>query len=210
MLFDKAKGLIKNSDSKPESFKRKFVNLPKLTIEKFKGDYTKFIAFMDSFVAAIDSCEDLKDIEKFNYSHSYLEGAAFRTMQGTKLTDKNYPEALEVLRRRHSNKQRIISARINELLNIKKVERNRDLQGLRTLYDDIESHVRSLRSLDVDDDNYKSLLTPIIMEQQRHQFKLTISRQVGDDPWDLTQLICLIRKELKANSRQFINKKFTR
>ena len=65
-LVDKEKGLIKNRDSKPESFKRKFVNLPKLTIERFKGDYTKFNTFMDSFVAAIDSCEDLKDIEKFN------------------------------------------------------------------------------------------------------------------------------------------------
>ena len=133
----------------PKSFNRKFVNLSKLTIEKFKGDYTKFNTFMDSFVAAIDSCEDLKDIEKFNYLHSYLEGEAFRTIQGIKLTDKNYPEALEVLRRRYDDKQRIISALMNELLNMKKVERDRDLQGLRRLYDDIESHVRNLRSLDV-------------------------------------------------------------
>ena len=153
---------------------------------------------MDSFVAAIDSCEDLKDIEKFNYLHSYLEGEAFRTIQGIKLTDKNYPEALEVLHRRYNDKQRIISAHMNELLNMKKVERDRDLQGLRRLYDDIESHVRSLRSLDVDDDNYGSLLAPIIMERLPHQFKLTISRQVGDDTWDLTQLLCFIRDELKA------------
>ena len=128
-LVDEEKRLIKNSDSKPESFKRKFVNLPKLTIEKFKGDYTKFTKFMDSFVAAIDSCEDLEDIEKFNYLHFYLEGEAFRTIPGIKLTDKNYPEALEVLRRRYGNKQRIISAHMNELLNIKEVEKDRDLQG---------------------------------------------------------------------------------
>ena len=81
---------------------------------------------------------------------------------------------------------------MNELLNIKKVERDRDLQGLRRLDDDIESHVRSLRSLDVGDDNYGSLLTPIIMERLPHQFKLTISRQVGDDTWDLTQLLRLV------------------
>ena len=115
-----------------------------------------------------------------------------------KLTDKNYPEALEVLRRRYSNKQRIISAHMNELLNMKRVERDRDLQGLRRWYDDIESHVRRLRSLNVDDDNYESLLTPIPMERLPHQFKLTISRQVVDDTWDLTQLLSLIRDELKA------------
>ena len=152
----------------------------------------------DSFVAAIDSCKDLKDIEKFNYLHSYLEGEAFHTIQGIKLTDKNYPQALAVLCRRYGNKQRIISAHMNELLNMKRVERDRDLQRLHRLYDDIESHVRSLRSLDVDDDNYGSLLTPIAMERLPHQFKLTISRQVVDHTWDLTQLLCLIQDELKA------------
>ena len=78
-----------------------------------------------------------------------MEGEAFRTIQGIKLTNKNYPEALEVLRRRYGNKQRIISAHMNELLNIKKIERDRDLQGLRRLCNDIKSHVYSLRSLDV-------------------------------------------------------------
>ena len=141
------------------------------------------------------SCKDLKDIERFNYLHSYLEGEAFRTIQGIKLTDKNYPEALEILRRRYGNKQRIISAHMNELVNMKKVERDRNLQGLRRLYDDIEPHVCSLRSLDVDDDNYGSLLT-IIMERLPHQFKLATSRQVGDDTWNLTQLFCLIRDEI--------------
>ena len=147
----------KNKETKNESSRRKFINLPKLTIEKFSGDYTKFNTFIDSFVAAVDSCEELRDIEKFNYLKSYLEGEALRTIKGITLTNKNYKEALDVLRRRYGNKQRVISAHMNELLNLKKIERDRDLNGLRKLYDDIESHVRSLRSLDVDDDNYGSL-----------------------------------------------------
>ena len=179
--------------------------MPKLTIEKFKGDYTKINTFMDSFVAAIDSCEDLKEIEKFNYFHSYLEGETFHTIQGIRLTYKNYPEALEVLRRRYGNKQRIISAHMNKLLNIKKVERDRNVQGQHRLYDDTEYHVRSLRSLDVDDDNYRSLLTPIIMERLPYQFKLMISRQVGDDTWDLTQLLCVIQDEWKARENFLIS-----
>ena len=52
---------------------------------------------MDSSVAVIYSCEDLNDTENFNYLHSYLEGEAFRTIQDIKLTDKNYPEVLEVI-----------------------------------------------------------------------------------------------------------------
>ena len=52
-----------------------------------------------------------------------MEGELFHTIQGIKFKDKNYPEALEILWRRYGNKQRIISAHMNRLLNIKKVER---------------------------------------------------------------------------------------
>ena len=82
---------------------------------------------------------------------------------------------------------------MNKPLNMKRVERDRDLQGLRRLYYDIESHVQSLGNIDIEDDNYGSLCTPIIVERLNYQFKLTISRQVRDDAWDLTQLLCLIR-----------------
>ena len=126
-------------------------------MKKYNGDYTKINTFRDL-------CEDLKDIGNFNYFHSYLEDEAFRTIKGIKLTDKNYPKALKVLRRRYGNKKRIISAHMNELSNIKKVESDRNLQGLDRLYDDIESHVGSLQSLDVDDNNYGSLFTSIIIK----------------------------------------------
>ena len=81
---------------------------------------------------------------------------------------------------------------------IQKAERDRYLQGMHKLYDNIESHACSLRSLDVNDDNYGSLLAPIILERVPHQFKLTISKQVEDDTWNVTQLLCLIRDKLKA------------
>ena len=35
------------------------------------------------------------------------------------------------------------------------------------------------------------------MERLPHQFKLTISRQVGDDTSDIAQPLCLIQEELK-------------
>ena len=43
------------------------VKLPKLEITKFDGDAIKWKSFADSFHAAIDSCTQLSDVEKFNY-----------------------------------------------------------------------------------------------------------------------------------------------
>ena len=185
---------------------RSTVKLPKLDIMKFSGDYTKFTTFMDSFNAAIHCCEDLNDIEKFNYLRCYLQGEALNTISGISLSEQNYQEALELLKQRYGNKQRIISAHMNELLTIKKIEKDRDFVELRKMYDGIESHVRSLRSLGVDDNNYGSLLTPIIMERLPHQMKLIVSRQMGDDTWNLTQLLTLIQEELKARENCIIPK----
>ena len=78
---------------------------------------------MDSFAAAIDSCEDLKHIEKLSYLHSYLESEAFRTIQGIKLADKIYPR-LEVLRRKYGYKTKNYIRPYERTINIKKVERN--------------------------------------------------------------------------------------
>ena len=73
---------------------------------------------------------------------------------------------------------------MKELLNIENVERDGDLQGMRILYDDNESYVvPNVRSLDVDDDNYESLLTPI------KKFETC----------DLTELLCLIQDEIKGS-----------
>ena len=46
---------------------RPAVKLPKLEIVKFRGDYTKWQSFIDSFKAAIHSSATLSNIDKFNY-----------------------------------------------------------------------------------------------------------------------------------------------
>ena len=49
---------------------------------------------------------------------------------------------------------------MNELLKIKYVKSDKDVVGLRQLYDMLEVHVRSLLSLDADSQSYGTLLFP--------------------------------------------------
>ena len=59
-------------------------------------------------------------------------------------------EALDLLKNRYGNPQRVIAAYIKELLEIKKNVTDKDFAGLRKFYDNIEIHVRSLRSSGID------------------------------------------------------------
>lgn len=52
------------------------IKLPKLTIQLFNGDVTKWTPFWDSYDSAIHRNSSLMEIDKFNYLRSMLKGTA--------------------------------------------------------------------------------------------------------------------------------------
>ena len=72
---------------------------------------------------------------------------------------------MDLLCERFGNTQVIITTHMNETLKIKHVKSEKDMAGLRQLYDTLEVHVRSLLSFSVDSQYYRMLLSSIIIEQ---------------------------------------------
>ena len=68
--------------------------------------------------------------------------------------------------------------------------------GLGKFYDDVESNVRSLRNLGIDSKSYGSLLSTLIFQKHPKDIKLTISRKIETDIWNLTKVFDLICLEL--------------
>ena len=92
---------VRDEDSSPSTDastvgQRSAVKLPKLEIVKFRGDYTKWQSFIDSFKAAIHSSATLSIIDKFNYLRCYVTGDDLNTIEGFSLTNDNYIKALEL------------------------------------------------------------------------------------------------------------------
>ena len=172
----------KKAPTEKKSVEKTYVRLPKMEITKFGGNYTKWQTFYDSFEAAVNSSKQLTDVEKFTYLRCYLEGDALQCIAGFSLSNENYEKAFELLKERYGNKQMIISAHMNELLKIRKITSDKDLAGLRRIHDEIESHVRSLASLDIEGDNYGTLLVPIReihgKEDYRTSLSLIVSRNL--------------------------------
>ena len=84
-----------------------------------------------------------------NLITSLLDCTAHEPIAGLTLTSANYNEAVSILQRRFGNKQQIISRHMDTLINASPVASPNDLKGLRHLHDQIESHVRGLKSLGV-------------------------------------------------------------
>lgn len=180
------------------------VKLPKIEPKKFNGDLTKWETFWSSFESSIHLNAALTAVDKFHYLSSLLEGPAFAAVAGLKLTAPNYAEAIDTLTKRYGNKQLIIARHMDTLLELKPVTSPTNIKALRRLHDQIEFQVRSLKSLEVPLDSYGNLLSSLFMNRLPHEFRLLVSREVGEAEWRIDDIMTIVGREIGARERAFL------
>ena len=145
-------------------------------------------------------------MDKFNYLKSLLSGTALEAVAGLTLSEANYQEAVTILNGRFGNRQRIIDKHMDQLLNVSSVTTATNLSGLRRLFDAVENHVRSLKSLGVASESYGSLLSSVLLNKLPEEVRLLISRKVPEDDWSLDSLMKELQDELQARERVALDK----
>ena len=197
-----------SSDEDSTSMSSLNIRLPRLDLPKFDGNVCEWASFWESFEASIHKNCRLQDIEKFRYLKPLLNGPARDSIKGLSLSAANYAEAVQVLKRRFGNRQQIVNRHMDTLLAITPVSSCYDLARLRTLYDVVESNVRSLRSLGVASDSYGTLLSSVLMRALPGEMRLIVSRIVSDEDWTIDALVALLntfQTELEARERALTN-----
>lgn len=116
--------------------------LPKQALARFGRNVLKRTAYWDSFKSVTHKSPALSDTDKFNYLWSLLDHSAHSAIAGLTLTSTNYAEAVKIFKKQFGNKD-IISRHMKTLLEAEAVELDKNLHGLRKLYDQVKSHIRS-------------------------------------------------------------------
>ena len=138
--------------------------LPKLILQKFKGEITEFQSFWDAFNSTIDQTSGIPNTDKFKHLKALLEGPAARLLQGLPLTDANYAQARALLEEQYIKPQVIISAHMDNILKLNPCSNDKPHQ-MRYIFDQIRVQIRGLESLGVKTESYGQLLIPIIMSK---------------------------------------------
>ncbi|XP_074645964.1 uncharacterized protein LOC141902221 [Tubulanus polymorphus] len=172
------------------------IQLPKLSLPTFDGDILKWQTFFDGFFSAVDSDENLTNIQKFQYLSAQLKGDAAKTIENLSLTNENYNQALELLLNRYGTPHKIVAAYMKALWELSPPS-DRD-NSLRNFYDSLESYIRGLNSLGKSEESYGDLLVPIIMEKLPSGTKQQITRDHGNNAWSLTDLRKSLLNEIEA------------
>ncbi|GFX61618.1 uncharacterized protein TNCV_5111051 [Trichonephila clavipes] len=183
------------------SFECMSINLPKLHINKYSGNYSEWLDFYNLFESSIHNNNRLSKVDKFNYLKSYLCGNALACINGFPISDDNYDRALDLLKDRFGNKNMLINAHLSNLLNLTPVRNPTDIVGLRNLYDRAETQIRSLESLGVKGESYSNLLTPILLKQIPSELVLEFNRSQKDEGFDLSALLRFLHWEIRSRER---------
>ena len=101
---------------------------------------------------------------------------------------------------------------MNDLLKIQAVFNERDIGGLRRLYDLVEVHHRGLQALGVDAATYQGIVVPAILNKIPEAIRLQITRGKNHEEWRMDEMLAelLCELELREENSFRSDKNFTR
>ena len=73
--------------------------------------------------------EDISDVNKFNYVHSFICDEAREMISGLAPTSPNYKTAADILQKRYGNTQVLLSSFMNKFVTLAKVKNDKDMKG---------------------------------------------------------------------------------
>ncbi|XP_066911811.1 uncharacterized protein [Clytia hemisphaerica] len=166
------------------------VKLPTLKIKQFSGNPADYQSFIESFNVAVHNEKSIPDVQKLNYLLGYLEGEAENLLKGFHLSSENYSKALELLKERFGNKEKLISFHMGKIIELESVSNINDLKALRNLYDTVETQLRNLETFEMKNEEYGPLLIPLLMNKMPGEMQLIISRNISNEQkFDLLTLL---------------------
>ena len=187
---------ISSAGSQIAAYSRK-VKLPKLELRKFTGKVAEWAEFWDGFKSAVHDDPDLAKVDKFKYLRCYLGEPAKSVVTGFSMTDADYDAAVNLLIKRYAKPGAIKRAHINELINLAPVFSENNVERLRHLRDQIETHFRSLEAQGVEKESYSSVVVPVLMEKVPQSLRNNMIRfGTNHMEWNVDDMLEALEKEL--------------
>jgi len=138
--------------------------LPKIEIKKFNGTLTEWLSFWSQF-KKIDEDADLHSSDKFQYLvQAMVPGSRARELVDSyPQTAENYAKVIAALKERFGKEKLLKQVYVRELLKmVLNNAKKQDKVQLSRMFDQLESHLRSLESLGVTIEQMTEFLYPMV------------------------------------------------
>ena len=123
------------------------IKLPKLDMPHFDGDIETWPNFRDAFLSSIDQ-RNMAGRDKLKYLKSLCQGAAADVVNGFDDTNESYKEAWAALEQIYGDTEAIIHSHLSALRQLSLI--SVDTPTLRSFFNNLDTHLRRLKSLGID------------------------------------------------------------
>lgn len=140
------------------------VQLPKISLPSFDGEYKEWPTFFDLFSSLIHRNLSLSNIEKFQYLMSSLSKEPLSLIKNIPLTEENYNNAFSTLTERYQNKRLLASTCWQEIYNAPKLT-NESVHGLRKLLETFSENLAALEILGLPVGGWDFILCQLLIQK---------------------------------------------
>lgn len=137
------------------------VRYPIINLPIFDGNIENWLQFRDTFDSLINVKSRFSPIEKFHYLRSSLRKEALQVIQSLETTASNYAEAWNLLKARFENKKLIVHSHIKSLFELPVITKA-SADSLRQLLDNLQKHIRALKSLGEPVDKWNTVVIYLV------------------------------------------------
>lgn len=151
----------KGNDLQNTNITKPNLKLPRIVIPVFNGEYENWASFYDMFSKLIHLNTSLSKIEKMQYLKTHLRGEPTRIIQHLQMTEANYEDAWDLLKRRYHNNRLIFSKLVDKILDLPNIYQESS-EKIRLLYDTTSECLKAINNLGIETLQWGPLIGRII------------------------------------------------
>lgn len=165
-----------NESSFRDSLSATALQLPRITLPKFSGNFSEWENFRGIFESLVATNDSLSNTQKLHYLKASLSGDAALLVSNIRVSDANYDAAWQLLAKEYDNQNAIIHAHIHAFADLPKMK-TETVSELKRLRDNVSVSLAALTNLDRLVSQWDDLLVYIILQKfstrTRNEWSLT-------------------------------------
>lgn len=138
------------------------IQLPKVVIPHFSGDYLKWRQFNDLFTEMVDK-QPIPAIQKMWYLKTNLSGEAEHLISQFTLSEENYQAAWKTIQERYNNKRILVANLVDKLLN--QPAATSSAASIKDLHDTTKECLLALNNLGIVTSSWDAILIQLLFRK---------------------------------------------
>lgn len=140
------------------------IQLPRIDLPKFSGDYLEWDNFRDLFESLIVANHALTNVQRLHYLKASLTGEASQLLKNVSITEANYESSWTTLKSRYDNRRVIITAHLQSFTCITPMT-SESVKELKLLRDKTNEAITALKNLERPVSHWDDLLVFLTVQK---------------------------------------------